>query len=175
MSQDLERSGYVLVVGNEGRDRTWVEETLLRGGLTVASASEAETLAVHDLMPPRLVVLDDASPAAERVATQRRLRGHPSLQGVPVLVLAYDTDVDALIPRLIEAVASVPRVIAEPGPGVQLSGFGADGLDLLVLFWIADPHNGQGNVKSDVNLMILRTLTDAGVQIPYPQRVVHQA
>jgi small-conductance mechanosensitive channel len=89
--------------------------------------------------------------------------------------VAYGTDVDALIPRLIEAVASVPRVIAEPGPGVQLSGFGADGLDLLVLFWIADPHNGQGNVKSDVNLMILRTLTDAGVQIPYPQRVVHQA
>jgi len=95
MSEDLERSGYVLVVGREGKDRTWIEESLLRGGLTVASASEAETLAVHDLMPPRLVVLDDATSSTERVATQRRLRGHPSLQGVPVLVLAYDTDVDS--------------------------------------------------------------------------------
>jgi small-conductance mechanosensitive channel len=89
--------------------------------------------------------------------------------------VAYGTDVDALIPRLIQAVATVPRVIADPAPGVQLSGFGADGLDLLVLFWIADPHNGQGNVKSDVNLMILRTLGEAGVQIPYPQRVLRRA
>ena len=51
-------------------------------------------------------------------------------------------------------------------------GIGHDG---VVLFWIADPHNGQGNVKSDVNLMVLRILVEAGVEIPYPQRVVHQA
>jgi len=58
---------------------------------------------------------------------------------------------------------------------VQLAGFGADGLDLAVLFWIDDPENGQGNVRSDVNLALLRTLSAAGVEIPFPQRVVHQA
>jgi small-conductance mechanosensitive channel len=44
-----------------------------------------------------------------------------------------------------------------------------------VLFWIDDPENGQGNVRSDVNLALLRTLNAAGVEIPFPQRVVHQA
>jgi small-conductance mechanosensitive channel len=89
--------------------------------------------------------------------------------------VAYGTDLGALMPRLTAAVAAVPRVIAEPGPVVFLQAFAADGLELFVAFWIADPENGQGNVRSDVNLAILRTLADAGVEIPYPQRVLHQA
>jgi small-conductance mechanosensitive channel len=87
--------------------------------------------------------------------------------------VAYGTDLPALMPRLAAAVAVVPRVVATTSPLVQLSGFGADGLELLVAFWIADPENGQGNVRSDVNLAILRTLSEAGVEIPFPQRVVH--
>jgi small-conductance mechanosensitive channel len=79
------------------------------------------------------------------------------------------------MPRLAQAVASVPRVIDDPGPGVSLLGFGADGLDLEIGFWILDPQNGQGNVRSEVNLAILRTLNEAGVEIPYPQRVVRAA
>jgi small-conductance mechanosensitive channel len=89
--------------------------------------------------------------------------------------VAYGTDLAALMPRLTHAVAQVTRVIADPAPGVQLTAFAADGLELTVLFWIRDPENGQGNVKSDVNFAILRTLTDAGVEIPYPQRVVRQS
>ena len=86
--------------------------------------------------------------------------------------VAYGTDLGKLMPLLASAVAAVPRVIDEPAPVVQLMGFGADGLDLQVGFWISDPENGQGNVRSDVNLAILRTLDAAGVEIPFPQRVV---
>jgi len=85
----------------------------------------------------------------------------------------YATDVAALRPRLVEAIAAVPRVLAEPGPAAQLTGFGADALELTLHFWIADPENGQGNVRSDVNLAILDLLRREGVGIPYPQRVVH--
>jgi small-conductance mechanosensitive channel len=88
--------------------------------------------------------------------------------------VAYGTDLDALLPKLTSAVAAVPRVIDDPAPAVQLSSFAADGLELTVFFWIADPHNGLGNVRSDVNLAILRTLADTGVEIPYPQRVVRR-
>ncbi len=89
--------------------------------------------------------------------------------------VAYGTDLDALIPRLTAVVTAVPRVIAEPAPAVFLLAFAADGLELQIAFWIADPENGQNNVKSDVNLAVLRLLDAAGVQIPYPQRVVRQA
>jgi small-conductance mechanosensitive channel len=92
-----------------------------------------------------------------------------------VVQVAYGTDLETLMPALAAAVVQVPRVQDQPGPAVQLSNFAADGLELTVAFWLADPQNGQGNVRSDVNLAILRTLNARGVEIPFPQRVVRQA
>jgi len=87
--------------------------------------------------------------------------------------VAYGTDVPALIPRLVAAMLNVPRVLADPAPDVLLSNFAADGLELTLAFWIADMENGQGNVRSAVNLAVLAALNAAGVEIPFPQRVLH--
>lgn len=87
--------------------------------------------------------------------------------------VAYGTDVRALQPKLEAAVQNVARVLGEPTPVVQLAGFGSDGMDLIVRFWIADPENGQGQVKSEVNLAVLDLLNAEGVEIPFPQRVLH--
>lgn len=92
-----------------------------------------------------------------------------------VVQVAYGTDLDGLMPALVEVVQGVPRVLGDPAPNVLLSAFAADGLELTVQFWIADPENGQGNVKSAVNLAVLACLNRRGVEIPYPQRVVHSA
>ena len=89
--------------------------------------------------------------------------------------VAYGTDLDDLMPRLQRAVAAAPRVQAEPAPAVNLTAFAADGLELTIGFWITDPENGQLNVRSGVNLAILRALAERGIEIPYPQRVVRNA
>ena len=86
--------------------------------------------------------------------------------------VAYGTDVRALQPLLEFAMLAVPRVITDPAPSVQLHAFAADGMDLNLLFWICDPENGQGNVRSDVNLAVLAVLNERGIEIPYPHRVV---
>ena len=87
--------------------------------------------------------------------------------------VAYGTDVRALQGRLADAVRQVSRVLAAPAPVVQLTDFAADGMNLTIAFWIADPENGQGNVRSDVNLAVLDLLNAQGIEIPFPQRVVH--
>ncbi len=89
----------------------------------------------------------------------------------PVQV-AYGTDLARLMPHLVATMAAVPRVLADPAPSVQLSAFASDGLELTLVFWVADVENGQGNVRSDVNLAVLAALGVAGVEIPYPQRVL---
>ena len=89
-----------------------------------------------------------------------------------VVQVAYGTDVELLMPRLAAVAAGVPRVLADPAPALQLSSFAADGLELTLNFWIADPENGQGNVRSAVNLAVLNTLNEMGIEIPFPQRVV---
>lgn len=87
--------------------------------------------------------------------------------------VAYGTDVRALREKIIDVVRTVPRVLSDPGPACQLAVFAADGMTLNMLFWIADPENGQGNVRSDVNLAVLDLFNREGVEIPFPQRVVH--
>jgi small-conductance mechanosensitive channel len=89
-----------------------------------------------------------------------------------VVQVAYGTDLEALFPQLIDVMKQVSRVLSDPGPSVNLSSFAADGLELTCTFWISDPHNGQGGVKSDVNLAILRLLNQLEIEIPYPQRVM---
>ena len=91
------------------------------------------------------------------------------------LQVAYGTDLVALMPRLVEVITTVPRVLRDPAPAVYLNGFGADGLDLTINYWIGDPENGQGSVRSAVNLAVLAALDAAGVEIPFPQRVLRQS
>ena len=87
--------------------------------------------------------------------------------------VAYDSDVDKVSELLLSAATSQQRVLTEPAPTVSLVEFGADGLIFKVGYWIADPQNGRMNVLSSINFEILRLLREHGIEIPYPQRVVH--
>jgi small-conductance mechanosensitive channel len=89
-----------------------------------------------------------------------------------VVQVGYDTDIDALVPQILAILPGISRVIADPHPGVQLSAFASDGLELTISFWIADPENGTGSVKSDVNMALLRLFNANAIEIPFPQRVV---
>jgi small-conductance mechanosensitive channel len=93
-------------------------------------------------------------------------------QSVSVSV-GYESNVEQVMALLLEAALSQPRVLREPAPAVQLANFGADGLEFTVAYWIEDLENGQGNLRSEINLSILKTLREHGIDIPYPQRVVH--
>ena len=90
-----------------------------------------------------------------------------------VISVGYDSDVDVVMRLLAEAALAPERVLREPAPSVSLSAFGADGLEFTVGFWIADPENGTLGLRSVINLAILRSLRAHGIDIPYPQRVVH--
>jgi len=86
---------YSLVVGPDSPDRAWLESVLMRGGLEVAACTEAELLAMPDIVPPQIVILDDSGSREERMASFANLRTHGPLTGVPIVVLAYDADIDS--------------------------------------------------------------------------------
>jgi ActR/RegA family two-component response regulator len=86
---------YTLVVGPDSPDRAWLESVLMRGGLEVAACTEAELLAMQDIVPPQIVILDDSSGRDERMASFANVRSHAALSGVPVVILAYDADIDS--------------------------------------------------------------------------------
>jgi small-conductance mechanosensitive channel len=90
-----------------------------------------------------------------------------------IVSVSYDAPVDQVVELLLQACRAQPRVLADPAPLVALSAFGADGLEFTVNYWFEDPTTGQLNLKSDINRAILRTLREHGIEIPFPQRVVH--
>ncbi|HSD28725.1 MAG TPA: response regulator [Vicinamibacteria bacterium] len=95
MTEEKAGYQYMLVVGPDSPDRAWLESVLMRGGLEVAACTEAELLAMPDIVPPQIVILDDSASREERMATFANLRSHGPLAGVPVVVMAYDADIDS--------------------------------------------------------------------------------
>jgi small-conductance mechanosensitive channel len=87
--------------------------------------------------------------------------------------VGYDSDVAQVIALLTQAALAQPRVLRDPEPTVQLSEFAPDGLEFTVVYWINDLQNGQGNLRSDINMAILAALRQNSIDIPFPQQVVH--
>ncbi|CAN7335260.1 mechanosensitive ion channel family protein [Polaromonas sp. LjRoot131] len=97
----------------------------------------------------------------------------PQVLQSTVVSVGYDSDVELVMRLLNEAALRQDRVLRDPAPGVNLTNFGADGLEFTLNYWMADPENGQQNLRSRINLAILESLRAHNIEIPYPQRVVH--
>ena len=95
-----------------------------------------------------------------------------TVQVVVKLSVAYDADVDRALQILVEAAAAQSRVLTEPAPAAFITGFGADGIDLQVGFWIRDPEAGSLPIRSEIARSVLQQFGAAGIHIPFPQREV---
>jgi small-conductance mechanosensitive channel len=94
--------------------------------------------------------------------------------GIPIQV-AYGSDLDKVRTIMLAAATGHPRVLAEPEPRVLLAGFGDNGINMELRCWLHDPEEGIGRLKSDVNWAIWEGFQREGIEIPFPQRVVHLA
>jgi len=89
--------------------------------------------------------------------------------------VSYDTDITR-IPALVEpAVAAVPEVqtTGKFAPECELKAFGESGVDFSVEYWVDGIEDVTGKYQSDVLFAIWNALRAEGVEMPYPQRVVH--
>jgi len=95
-----------------------------------------------------------------------------------VFEVGYDTDFDALFPMLREVVSSHPQVLSgddvpfEERPDAEIQAFNADGVEILVEFWMEGIDDGKNRVGGDLLHMIIKALQEHDIEIPYPQRVV---
>jgi len=87
--------------------------------------------------------------------------------------VAYDTDLDALIPLIRDAVLEHDHVLSDPDvPSVEFRSFGDSAINMCVEFWAEGIDDGPNKFTSDVGLIIWRTLKANNIEIPFPQRVV---
>ena len=86
--------------------------------------------------------------------------------------VAYGTDLRLAIKLMREAADRPPRVLKVPAPNPLVIGFGENGVDLELRFWIDDAQNGIHNISSDVLLEIWDLFREHGIEVPLPQREV---
>lgn len=91
------------------------------------------------------------------------------------LQVAYGTDLEFARRLMLEALDQVGGTLADPAPQVQLSSFGDNGISLDLVFWIDHPEAGERKLRSDINWAIWERFQREGIEIPFPQRVVHLA
>ncbi len=88
------------------------------------------------------------------------------------VTVTYASDPEQVQLLLAQAASSCKRVLSQPEASVQLLKLGSEGLEFVVNYWIADPENGQGNVRSEVNFAILKALKLANIEIPFAKSEV---
>jgi small-conductance mechanosensitive channel len=92
---------------------------------------------------------------------------------IPIPVgVSYDADADLVTETLLRAAEDVSFVLEEPKPSVQFMAFGDSSLDFRLLVWTDRPRR-HPQIKSEINYRIRRLFREAGIEIPFPQRVVH--
>jgi small-conductance mechanosensitive channel len=90
----------------------------------------------------------------------------------------YSTDVRSMVEFIKVAVSEHEQVISGPDvpfeerPDCEIDSFGDSGINMFVEFWMLGIDDGKNRVGGDLMLIILETLKENGIEIPFPQREV---
>lgn len=85
--------------------------------------------------------------------------------------VAYESDLDRVREVLTEVVTSDERVLADPPPLIDVSNLGESSIDFLVRVWVVP--QGFFDTRLALARAIRKRLDAEGIEIPFPQRVVH--
>ena len=89
--------------------------------------------------------------------------------------IAYESNLPHAIETCLKAARTEGRILASPEPTCLITNFGDSSIDLELRIWIRDPQNGIANIKSAVYMRIWQLFKEEGIEIPFPQRVIHTA
>ena len=159
-------SGFIILLDNSIRIGNIITVGADRGEVTRITTryTVLKNLAgVEALVPNELLV---GSVVQNESYSDRQVR-----IGLPVQV-SYDSDLERAMAIMIVAAKAQPRVLVEPAPAVLLKEFAESGINLELGFWVGDPEQGVGGLRSDINIAFWRDFKQAGIAIPFPQREI---
>lgn len=86
--------------------------------------------------------------------------------------IGYECDVNRALAILVEIARRQSRVLESPTPWAVVSGFGNDGINLKLSFWVKDPENGTSVLRSSIMKEVLERFNAEKISIPYTIRDV---
>ena len=86
--------------------------------------------------------------------------------------IGYECDVNRALAILVDIAKKQARILETPQPWAVVSGFGNDGINLKLSFWVKDPENGTSVLRSTIMKEILERFNQENISIPYTIRDV---
>lgn len=87
------------------------------------------------------------------------------------LGVSYDSDLALVRSVLLDVATKNPLCLIEPKPIIVLQGFGASSIDLLFGVWVTKEK--YLDLKNSIQAEVKESFDVAGIEIPFPQQVVH--
>lgn len=145
------KGDYVGINGLEGT----VEEIHL-------ISTSLRTLNNHEVVIPNGKITSDAMTNYTSLPSRR----------VDVTVgIGYGADIKTAKDIMLQVASKHQLIFADPAPAVMVSSLGDSSVDLLICVWTANTDWLQ--VQCDLHEQIKYAFDEAGIEIPFPQRVVH--
>lgn len=86
--------------------------------------------------------------------------------------VSYASDPHRVCALATDVCANVARILRHKPPVCHFTEFGDSSLNFRLYFWIEDPEEGLGNVRSQVLLALWSAFKREGIEIPFPVRDV---
>ena len=159
-------SGIILLVERPVKEGDWIQVAGYEGIVKkiAVRATRIETFDRHDVVVPNSELISG-------VVKNMTLSSKTGRIIVPVGV-AYGTDVNKVRDLLLSAANQHQLVLSKPEPVVLFIGFGDSSLDFELRCFVSNVNMGI-HAKSDLLFAINESFTEAGIEIPFPQRDLH--
>lgn len=87
--------------------------------------------------------------------------------------VSYDSDTDEVEEALLEVAENESSVLESPSPRVRFRSFGDNALEYKLYAWIPNPIE-KVRARHKLNTAIHKKFRKEGIEIPFPQRTIHQ-
>jgi small conductance mechanosensitive channel len=84
------------------------------------------------------------------------------------ITVAFDTDLDGITRKLVDAISAVKDVNDAPAPSVEASGFHQNAITLSVSYWYPSSMSSGGAATDGAIRAATKALADAGIKLALP-------
>ena len=161
-------SGLILLIERPIKQGDWV---VVGGHEGTVKSVNVRSTEIETFQKASVII-----PNADLIASPVTNWTHKNVQGrVEILIgVAYGSDVEKVRELLLEVGRNNPKVMKEPPPQVVFKDFGASSLDFELRCYLNDVL-WVVRAASDMRFAIDKAFRENGIEIPFPQRVVHMA
>lgn len=159
-------SGLILLVERPIKVGDWIHVGEFEGHVRRISvrSTEIETFDRSSVIVPNSLFIT----GTVRNRTHRNTIGRVSVD----VGVAYSADPVQVRELLLKTATECDLLLRFPAPAVTFKCFGPNSLDFTIFGFVSDVSKG-GNASTELRILVLKALREAGIEIPFAQTDVH--